>query len=57
MEVEAQRGSVGVVVAVEVGHEHLEELLLRQVGRAAVHHGAPDLFKDELVQGHLLQRE
>jgi hypothetical protein len=55
VEVEAERRPVGVVVPVEVGHEHLEQLLLRQVGGAAVDHGAPDFLKDQLVQGHLLR--
>ena len=53
VEVEAERGAVGVVVAVEVGHEDLVELLLGEVGRARVHHGAAVLLEHQLVQGHL----
>ena len=53
MEVESEGGSVGVVVSVEVGHENLVELLLGEVGRARVHHGAAVLLEDQLVQRHL----
>ena len=53
VEVEAERRAVRVVVAVEVGHEYVVDLLLGEVGRAAVHHGAAVLLKDELVERHL----
>ena len=53
VEVESEGGAVGVVVAVEVGHEDVVELLLREVGRAGVHHGAAVLLEHQLVQRHL----
>ena len=53
VEVESEGGAVGVVVSVEVGHEDVVELRLREVGRAGVHHGAAVLLEHQLVQRHL----
>ena len=53
VEVESEGGAVGVVVSVEVGHEDVVELLLREVGRAGVDHGAAVLLEHQLVQRHL----
>ena len=53
VEVESEGCAVGVVVSVEVGHEDVVELLLREVGRAGVDHGAAVLLEHQLVQRHL----
>lgn len=54
VEVEAKGCTIRIVMPVEVGHEHFEKLLLREVWRTAVDHGAADLLKHELIQGHFL---
>jgi hypothetical protein len=53
VKVESEGGAVRAVVLVKVGHEDLVELILAEVGRATVHHGAAVLLKQQLVQGHL----
>jgi len=53
VEVETERRPVRVVVPVEVGHKNVQDLVLGEVGRATVHHGARVVVKHQLVQRSL----
>ena len=37
----------------KVVHEHFIELILREVGWAAVHHGTAELLHGDLIERHL----